>query len=292
MNVVPIILTAVFIILCAIAAYNIFSAVFRWPSGAATTALKTARGFEKEKLETKVILPLARTISPLFIMSEARKASMTDDLARMNINMTPQEYYARSFVLAMFFILIGIPFGLFIGSWAMAVFCILAILIFIASVNDDHNKIIELNRQIENELPRLVETLDYTMRVDRDLISFFNNYVLHAGPALKPELHKLVFELDSMDGEVALQRFAERLRIPAVISVVQVLIGIYQGIKQHDSLAELKNDMRTIKHENNRREIEKRPRKAMLIHLGMLLCVLLMMAAPFGLIAIQMFQTI
>ncbi len=287
-----ILLKTAFFGLLAIALYNLLSIAAKWRYSAVSRAIKTARGTQKEKLEAKFIMPMARAISKVFVMSAAKKESLADDLMRMGIEMSPQEYYARSFILSLIFVVIGIPFGLFMGSWAMAVFCILAALTFIASINDDKNKIAALNRQIENELPRMVETLDYTMRVDRDLIAFFSGYILHAGDALKPELHRLVFELESMDGEFALQRFAERLRIPAVISVVQVLIGIYQGIKQHDALIELKNDMRVIRHENQKREIEKRPRKAMIVHLGMLLCVLLMMAAPFGLIAITMFQNI
>ena len=285
-------LLAAFTILVALAAYSIFGLIFKWPNASMTSAIRTARGSEKGKLEKNLIMPLARILSKLVIMDKMREMTMADDLTRMNIKMTPREYYGRSFVLSLFFVLVGLPFGLLVGTWAMVAFVIIAIVLFIMSINDDKNKIKELNRQIEDELPRLVETLDYTMKVDRDLISFFSGYVGHAGPALQPEIHRLVFELESMDGEMALQRFAERLRIPPVISIVQVLIGIYQGVRQHDSLMELKQDMRTVLHENKLREIEKRPRKAMIVHIGMLLAVLLMLAGPFALIALRMFQSI
>ena len=283
---------AAFVVLLAIAAYSIFSLLFRWPGASMTSAIRTVRGGDKGKLEKNFIMPLARMFSRFIIMDSLREATMMEDLTRMNVKMTPREYYGRSFVLSLFFVLLGIPFGLFLGTWAMVAFVIIAIVLFIMSINDDRNKIRALNHEIEDELPRMIETLDYTMKVDRDLITFFGGYTGHSGPALQPEIHLLVFELESMDGEIALQRFAERLRLPPVINVVQVLISIYQGVQQHDSLRQLKQDMRNTKKENMLREIEKRPRKAMIVHIGMLLAVLLMLAGPFGLIALRMFQSI
>jgi len=142
------------------------------------------------------------------------------------------------------------------------------------------------NREIEAELPRLVETMNYTLQDNRDMLSFFEKYRRVAGKALGMELDQLITEMRIGNQEAALRSMDARLGLPSFSALCAVLCGVYQGVDQHTSLLVLEQDMRTKERETLRRLMEKRPGRIKTASFILTMLMILMFMVPLVLMII------
>ena len=192
-------------------------------------------------------------------MSEYRKRQLAVDLGRLGITDSPELYTARAIAKTVLFIAAGLIF-IPAGFPLLAVLSAIAgILIYIKDRQDFTKKLHRLNRQIESELPRLVETLNYSLPANRDIILFFEKYRHVAGKAMERELNRLLLDMKTGNPEAALREWDARLGIPSLSAFVGILCSSYQGIDQRTNLLVLEQDIRARERENLRREVQKRP---------------------------------
>jgi len=142
------------------------------------------------------------------------------------------------------------------------------------------------NREIEAELPRLVETMNYTLQDNRDMLAFFEKYRRVAGKALGIELDRLITDMRIGNQETALRRMEARLNLPSFSALCAVLCGVYQGVDQRTSLLVLEQDMRTKERETLRRLMEKRPGRIKAASLILTVLMILMFMVPLVLLII------
>jgi len=282
----------IFIVLLALGLFWIMAVMLGFPSPESAKAIRSARGRRSwgQGIETSFVKPLTRFFSRFVFLSVLRREKLADDLVRMDVNMTPEEYTSRAFVQALFMTAVGIPFTFLIAPWTMLVFAALGVVIFIKSSQDEQKKIAEIDEKIETELPRMIEVMKFTMQNNRDLTGFFERYLPVAGPELKPEIERLLFDMKSGNTVAALTRFKSRIRLYTVGEFVSACIGIAQGLDYGYALDELMKNVLKIEEERYRWELDERPRKMFPAHAGMFVAMGMLIGVPFVLKILGLFE--
>lgn len=254
------ILYALSVFLLSLGLYRMAQAAFAFPSGKSIRVIQDIHG--KRNLSQRFqdsLLPLARLLSKLFPMSEYRKKRLEADFARLRIAQTPEDFLSQAKARSLLLALIGalfIPFGI---PWLALLTAVIAVLAYFQTTQTIRKKVESQNREIEAELPRLTETLIYSLQDSRDLISFFEKYRKVAGKALGMEVDRLILDMKTGNPETALRSMDARLNLPSFSALCAVLCGVHQGVDQRTSLLVLEQDMRTKERETLRRLMEKRP---------------------------------
>ena len=284
-------MTLVFIIpslLMTLGLLLIAQAALYLPSGKSVEAIRNVHGKRDmaERLQV-ALLPVARLISKLFPMSEYRKKQLEADFARLHMTQKPEDFVSNIKVRSLLLALIGLLF-IPMGVPLLALLTTVAALLAYFQAMQSIRKRVEMqSREIEAELPRLVETMNYTLQDNRDMLSFFEKYRRVASKALGPELDRLITNMRIGNQEVALRRMDARLNLPSFSALCAVLCGVYQGVDQHTSLLVLEQDMRTKERETLRRLMEKRPGRIKTASFILTVLMILMFMVPLVLMIIN-----
>jgi len=286
-------LTIVTVLFTAFGLYRIAQAALYLPSGKAVEAVRYIHGKRSltQKLET-ALLPLARVISRILPMSEYRQRRLQTDFLRLNIKQSPQEFTAKEKAKATLLVANGIIF-IALGAPALSLLtAVAALLAYFRSMQAVRKKVEALNREIEAELPRLVETLNYSLHDNRDLLAFFEKYRKVAGKVMGAELDRLLVDMKTGNEEAALRSMDARLGIPAFAALCAVLCGVHQGVDQRTSLLVLERDIRAKERETLRRIMEKRPGRIKAASFILTILLILMFMIPLILLIINNLQAV
>ncbi|MDD4566116.1 MAG: hypothetical protein PHE79_11665 [Eubacteriales bacterium] len=245
------------------------------------------------KLLDGIVMPLAEIVSGYIKFSEERSKELRVDLARADIALSPQLYYARAVVIAVvslpllfLIIVVGIP-------WLLPFAIILVGLVFYHFMTLHKDKLKMKKEKIEMGLPGFVRSILYKLNdnseglVKADLISIFEDYLKVANDVFRYDVSMLIMEMKSKDIETAIRNFNSRVSIPDVSFLCNALIGITRGERQNETLASLARDMDKKAGENIRRHLQRRPGKVMracipLVFVGILALVYVLYAATIG----------
>ena len=245
-----------------------------------------------QRLEERILTPIAKLISKLVPIGEYKQRRIQSDLDRLERNESPEEYLSlalsRSLLLAgsgFIFIPLGIP-------WLTLLTAVAGVLAYFRTTQELHTKVAKVNRSIGGELPRLVESLNYSIKDRRDLVTFFEKYRRVAGRAMGRELDKLILDMKIGNHELALRNFDARLAIPQLSALVSILCGVYQGVDQRTSLLILEQDIRTTERELTRREMEKRPGRIKAASFILTILMILMFMVPLVLLIIKNLKSV
>jgi hypothetical protein len=233
------------------------SHILRLPSRKSVKAIAGVHGKPgmTERLQ-QAIHPLAVLLARLFPMSGYREKRMHSDFERLGVALTPKEYAASELAKALLLGLTGlifIPLGL---PWFALLTGMLGLISYFRSMQSIRKRVQQLDREIEAEMPRLVETLNLSFQENRDLIGVFEKYRLVSGKALGGELDRLILDLKTGNQERALKEMDSRLNLPSFSALTAALCGVHKGIDQRTSLLVLEQDLRTSERERLRREME------------------------------------
>lgn len=281
------------VILLSFGLYCIAHVVLCLPSGRAINVVKNIHGKRSmsERLQ-KALMPLAKLISKLFPMSKYKEKRLRANFVRLDIRQAPREYVsgvtAKALLLAfigLLFIPLGIP-GFSLLTVAAAV------LSYFQGMQSIRKKVESLNREIEAELPRMVETLNYSLQDNRDLLSFFEKYRRVSNKALSAEIDRLIVDMKTGNQEIALINMDSRLGLPSFSALCAILCGVNQGVDQRTSLLVLEQDMRTKERETLRRTMEKRPGRIKTASFILTALMILMFMVPLILLIINNLQAV
>ncbi|MFZ5973989.1 MAG: hypothetical protein ACOYU3_01090 [Bacillota bacterium] len=286
-------LTMITVLFTAFGLYRIAQAALCLPSGKAVEALRNTHGKRglTQKLEA-ALLPLAKVISRFLPMSEYRQRRLRADFLRLNIKQIPQKFTAKQKAKAMLLAANGMIF-IALGIPALSLLtAVAALLSYFRSMQAVRKKVEALNREIEAELPRLVETLNYSLHDNRDLLAFFEKYRKVAGKAMSAEVDRLLVDLKTGNQEAALRSMDARLGIPAFTALCAILCGVHQGVDQRTSLLVLEQDIRAKERETLRRIMEKRPGRIKVASFILTVLLILMFMIPLILLIINNLQAV
>lgn len=286
---------ALYLIFCCFFALGLYriSGGILFPSSRTIATIKNIHGKKSvtERLQN-ALLPLSNLFSKLFPMSEYRQKRLEADFSRLNIRQTPQQYVGTVLAKALLLALIGllfIPLGIPCLSLLTVVAAVLA---YFNGMQTIRKKVEALNREIESELPRMVETLNYSLQDSRDLLSFFEQYRKVSGKALGAEIDRLIADMKMGNQEEALRSMDARTCLPSFAALCAILCGVYQGVDQRTSLLVLEQDMRTKEREALRREMEKRPGRIKAASFILTILMIFMFMVPLILLIINNLQAV
>jgi hypothetical protein len=256
----------------------------------AIRSLSGKKSFLTDLLD-KILTPASWWLSRILPMSDYRQKQMQADLERLDIEMTSQQFVGKIVAQSGFMAMLGlafIPLGIPLLSLLTMVAALLA---YFRAIQSMRSKVNDQNRGIEAELPRLVESLIYSLQDSRDLISFFEHYRKVSGSTFGRELDRLILMMKIGNHELALRQFEARLAIPQLSALVSILCGVHQGVDQKTSLMILEQDIRTKQRETLRREMEKRPGRIKAASFILTVLMILMFMVPLILMIVQNLKT-
>jgi ABC-type multidrug transport system fused ATPase/permease subunit len=273
--------------------YRVAHAALGLPDRKASDSVRNIHG--RRKLSARMqemMLPLARLISRMIPMGEYKMRRMEADFARLHIETTPQVYVSTAIARSLLLMLIGllfIPLGI---PWLALLAAAAAVLSYFQSTQAIRKKVEAQNRAIEAELPRLVETLGYSLLENRDMIAFFEKYRSVSGKTLGLELDRLIVEMKTGNPEAALRGLDARLGLPSFSALCAVLCGVHQGVDQQTSLLVLEQDMRAREREMLRRSLAKLPGRIKAASFLLTILMILMFMVPLILLIINNLLTV
>lgn len=268
-------------------------AALAFPSGQSIQAIRNIHG--KRSLSQRfqdALLPLTKLLTKLFPMSDYRKKRLEADFARLHVTQRPEDFISQAKARSLLLAFIGtlfIPFGI---PWLALLTAVISVLAYFQTTQTIRKKVEAQNREIEAELPRLTETLVYSLQDHRDLISFFEKYRKVSGKALDAELDRLILDMKTGNQEAALRGMDARLGLPSFSALSTVLCGVHQGVDQQTSLLVLEQDMRTKEREALRRLMEKRPGRIKAASFILTLLLILLFMVPLVILIINNLQSV
>lgn len=235
----------------------LISSILRLPSRKTIKAIAGIHGKPglTERLQ-RALRPLTALLSRLFPMGVYREKRMRADFERLGVTLAPKEYAASELAKALLLGLTGlvfVPLGL---PWFALLTGMLGLISYFRAVQGIRKRVQQLNREIEAEMPRLVETLNLSFQENRDLIGVFEKYRLVAGKTLGHELDRLILDLKTGNQEKALKEMDARLNLSSFSALTAALCGVHKGVDQRTSLLVLEQDLRVSERERLRREME------------------------------------
>ena len=280
-------------VLVSFGVYMLAQQILWLPRSASLYAIRRLSGNKRSlnDLLDRTLRPFADWLSRILPMSDYKQKLLQADLERLELEITPQQYVGKSIAQSLLMSFIGlafVPLGVPLLSLLIMVAALLA---YFRSTQSIRQKVSKLNKEIEAELPRMVESLIYSLQDNRDLINFLEHYRKVSGQALAKELDRLILLMKIGNHELALRQFEARLAIPQLSALVSILCGVHQGVDQKTSLLILEQDIRTKQRETMRREMEKRPGRIKAASFILTVLMILMFMVPLVLMILSNLKT-
>lgn len=269
--------------LLGLGVYLVLKDILKIPTG---KTIKSVAGLERQMDtdESRVNTSLEEVaiwLSKVIKMDDFKKAQMTSDLLTARINMTPEMFRANAIVKAGVIGIIAIPLAAIWMPAAIGVLLI-AVVMYINQMRSLPGRIRAKRRNIEYELPRLVFTIEKTLRHSRDVIAMLQSYAHVAGPDMKHELEITIADMQSGNYETAITRLENRMGSPLVSDVCRGLISVMRGDDTEVYWKSLEIKFEDYQRELLKLEANKIPKKTKRLSMIMLFCFLLVWIVVIG----------
>lgn len=216
------------------------------------TQTKKARGFDAVKL--RLSAELAKHIH----LSAYRRRTMTATLKYAGIDLTPEAYYAKSIVNAIFRILPSV-LCVFTVPVGIAAFVLWAIKGFFNGIHEAQEIVNKKREKINAELPRFADTMSQELGASRDVLALLEGYLPSAGPLFQDELKITVAEMKSGSQEQALNHLAGRVGSAMLSQIVRGLLIVLRGGDGVTYFSMLAHDFQNQEKQALEKEALKRP---------------------------------
>ena len=263
-------------ILCGLALFYILVDLYAIPYYKTSKAVESISKQQKEK--TSGLDVWLKGVADFFAkhirLNEFKKAQLQNDLNTAQMNISPEMFKANAIVKSLIIASFVIPV-LFIHPLLSPIILVLAIALYNNEVRSVSKRIKAKRRKIEYELPRLVFTIEKTLKHNRDVLYMLDSYMESAGPEIKHELEITVADMRSGNYEAAITRLESRVGSSMMSDVCRGLIGILRGDDTEMYWASLSIKFNDIQRQQLRLEAQKVPRKVKRLSMCLLLCFML-----------------
>ncbi len=264
-------------ILCGIGMFLILADYCEIPYMKTSKAVRNLSSGQKNK--TSVIDVwlgnLAGWLSKRIRLNDFKKAELESDLKTAQMEgITPEMFKANAIVKALLISVFAVPMY-FILPLFCPVVIILAVFLYFREMKSIARKIKEKRAKIEYELPRLVFTIEKTLKHNRDVLYMLESYAKTAGAEMKHELGITVADMKSGNYEAAITRMESRVGSSEMSDVCRGLIGIMRGDDNALYWTSLSMKLGDIQRQKLRLEAQKVPRKVKRLSMCLLICFML-----------------
>ena len=269
-------LQAIIGVLVGIGLFLVLMDLFKIPYSKTSQAVDNISKKQKNKasfLEVR-LEGLAKWLSGFIRINEFKRAQLEADLKTAQMDISPEMFKANAIVKAAIVGVFAIPMA-FIFPILVPVVLILAVFLYGNEVKSVGKRIKAKRQKIEHELPRLVSTIEKTLKHSRDVLYMLDSYRESAGPELKHELDITVADMKSGNYEGAITRLESRVGSSMMSDICRGLIGILRGDDTEMYWASLSLKFNDVQRQLLRLEAQKVPRKVNRLSMCLLVCFLL-----------------
>ena len=269
-------LQAIIGMLCGIGLFLVLVDIYKIPYMKTSKAVKSLSSKQKVKTSGLDVWlgNLASWLAKRIRINEFKRIQLEADLQTAQIKITPEMFKANAIVKALLIGVFAIPV-LFIFPLLCPVIIFLAIFLYSREMKSIGNRIKEKRQKIENELPRLVFTIEKTLTHNRDVLYMLESYEKNAGPEMKHELGITIADMKSGNYEAAITRLEARVGSSMMSDVCRGLIGILRGDDNGLYWTSLSLKFNDIQRQQLRLEAQKVPRKVKRLSMCLLICFML-----------------
>ena len=263
-------------ILCGVSLFFILSDVYALPYLKTSQAISNISKRSKNKTTSLDVWlkGIATGLSKHLKLNEFKKAKLEADLKTAQMDISPELFKANAIVKALIVGVFAIPV-VFIFPFLCPIIVFLAIVLYIKEMKSVSHRIREKRRKIEYELPRLVFTIEKTLKHNRDVLYMLESYKQNAGKEMKNELDITVADMKSGNYESAITRLESRVGSSQMSDVCRGLIGILHGDDTEIYWASLAIKFNDIQRQQLRLQAQKVPRKVKRLSMCLLFCFML-----------------
>jgi len=217
---------------------------------------------------------IAKWLSGKIKLDEFKRAQLESDLKTAQMDISPEMFKANAIVKALLIGIFAIPV-FFIFPIFTPIVLFLAIFLYGNEMKSVGKRIKYKRAKIEYELPRLVFTIEKTLKHSRDVLYMLDSYRESAGPELKQELDVTVADMKSGNYEGAITRLESRVGSSMMSDICRGLIGILRGDDTEMYWASLSLKFNDVQRQQLRLEAQKVPKKVNRLSMCLLICFLL-----------------
>ena len=211
-----------------------------------------------------------------------RREALGKKLLRAGFGGSPEEFCAIAATRALA-VLACAPVFWALGVTLASLGCAcLAASLYYKRFNDLDARLKAVRVDIEDELPRFVSVINYSMSTDRDLTRTIGRYLKICKPSFRYDLELLYLELKGGNAEDALKRFDSRIDIPQLSTFVSGLIDAGRGVDQKTFFYLMEENMKQLFISNKRKELSRRPAKIKKAIIATGMCLFVLYLVPIG----------
>ena len=263
-------------ILCGIGLYFVLADIYRLPYLKSSKAVNNLSKKQKDKSSGLDVWlkGVATWLSNRLKLNEFKRAQLEADLKTAQMDISPEMFKANAVVKAFIIGVFAIPV-LFIFPLLCPVILFMAFFLYKREVKSVSMRIKAKREKIEYELPRLVFTVEKTLKHSRDVLNMLETYAKNAGSELQHELSITVADMRSGNYEAALTRLESRVGSGMMSDVCRGLIGILRGDDTALYWTSLSLKFNDIQRQQLRLHAQKVPRKVKRLSMCLLFCFML-----------------
>ena len=255
--------------------YLLFSELFHMPTLAGTKAVLNLTRKKKVKWRDAVVIRLSEKLAKHIHLDAYKRRTLAATLKYADIPLSPEIYYARNIVKAIFRLLLIIPFSFFVPI-AIPVVVLWAISGFMDGMKSAEKIVSQKRSQIEEELPRFVSTAARELESSHDVLSILEGYRESAGPVFRSELDTVIADMKSGSQEQALIRMEGRVGSAMLSQVVRGLVEVLRGNDESMYYSMLSHDYQNYEIQNLEKQARKRPGEMKKYSYLMMICFIAM----------------
>lgn len=263
-------------VLFAVGVYFILADIYRLPTIKTSRAISNLAKAQRDKTSSIDIWlgNFAGFIAKHLPMNEFRRQELEIDLRTAQMDITPEMYIANAIVKALLIAVFAIPVY-FILPILSPLILFLAVVLYKMNTKTVSSKIKVKRSKIENDLPRLVSTVEKKISYDRNILGILEEFLPYAGAELHHELTTTIADLHSSNEESAITKLESRVGSTMMSDVCRGFIALIHGDASPVYWASLKMKFADIQRNRLKAEAEKIPRKVKRLSMCLLFCFLL-----------------
>lgn len=276
--------------LFGLGAFFLLAGFLRLPTSASTRAVLTvtSRGRRQKGSLDAVLFDMAAKLSRVIRMDGYKRRKLEAQLKSADIRMTPETYLARAWVKAGLVALLVVPI-LPVFPILAPVILFLAVAIFFKEQRQAEEIVQGKRAEIEQELPRFVNTIVQELKSSRDVLNILKAYQRSAGDTMRRELEITIADMASGNEETALTRFESRIGSTTLSDVIRGLISVKRGDNGVVYFQMLSMTLKQLELQNLKLEAMKQPGKMRKYSFMLLGCFLLMYLGVLGYVVLEAF---
>ena len=261
----------------------ILADVMRVPTMKASKAANNLgnKGDKKTSAIEIYLKELAAKLSAKIKLNEYKKAQLEADLRTAGMDMSAELYVSNAIVKALAIGILAVP-AFFIVKLIGLFIVFVAVVIYVTESKKVTKIIAAKRKKIEYELPRLVSSIEKTLKHRKGAVYALEAFKDTTCTELKEELEITIADMRSGNEEVALTRLESRVGSTMMSDVTRGLIGVVRGDDMEVYWATTAMKFADYQREQLKAQAKAVPRKVRRLSMALLLCFILIYVVVLG----------